>query len=227
MRMPFVFEGMFSASMASISLTTCLVYFAKNSCWINKKAFLKFDFMAWHWKQHVVALLTFLFSQTQWVESEPQHWVLRFLPSEAVLHSVAAVAGSAYLKESTHLMPDACRLLKSLAVRLLLTGVPKNKRLLQKHSISPVTVFKYFRMGTWWWTSTLTCVAPQSECIRRSEKWADVEVGGQQEWHGYCTHCQRQQQLKQIPETSPEPQKQHQQHTADAQAMKTWGRETK
>lgn len=74
-------------------------------------------------------------------------------------------------------------------------------------------------------SSTLTCVASQSESMRRSPKGADVEVDGEQERHHYCTHRQRQQQLKQMPKRRPEPQKQHQQHAADAQAMKTWERE--
>lgn len=55
----------------------------------------------------------------------------------------------------------------------------------------------------------------------RSPKGADVEVEGEQERHHYCAHCQRQQQLKQMPQRSPEPQEQHQEHTTDAQAMKT------
>lgn len=70
----------------------------------------------------------------------------------------------------------------------------------------------------------LTSVAPQSESVRRSPEGACVEVDRQQERHANRTHGQRHHQLEQIPKRSPESCTQQQQHAADAQAVKTWGR---
>lgn len=72
--------------------------------------------------------------------------------------------------------------------------------------------------------SALTSVAPQSESVRRSPEGACVEVDGEQEGRSYRAHGQRQHQLEQIPERSPEPCTQQQQRAADAQAVKTCGR---
>lgn len=70
----------------------------------------------------------------------------------------------------------------------------------------------------------LTSVAPQSESVRRSPEGARVQVDRQQEGHGNRTQGQRQHELEEKPKRSPESCTQQQQRAADAQAVKTWGR---
>lgn len=53
-------------------------------------------------------------------------------------------------------------------------------------------------------TQPLTCVSAQSQSMGGSPKGADVEVDGEEEGHGDGRRCQRQEQLKHIPEGSAE-----------------------